>query len=70
MLSPDEARCALEFRDALNAAVETAIRDPKATPTADESQMLLMRKDGVTQWASDWRWPQLRLAEAALGLQQ
>lgn len=70
MLSPDEARCALEFRNAVDAAVQAAMLNPKAAPYGDESQMLLMRKDGVTQWANDWRWPQLRLAETALGFQQ
>lgn len=67
VLRPEEAKIALDFRQALMQAVADATRtDDDAAPSRGEEEVLTLSSDGSVGWKEDWRWPLLRGAERAV----
>ncbi|GFZ43710.1 hypothetical protein JCM24511_01430 [Saitozyma sp. JCM 24511] len=67
VLSPEETLAALGWLRALDEAVRPALEGRgEAFVQHEEEEMLVLAKDGSTAWRQDWRWSQLRAAEAAL----
>jgi hypothetical protein len=67
VLSPEETVAALGWLRALDEAIRPALEGQgDAFAQLEEEEMLVLAKDGSTAWKQDWRWSQLRAAEAAL----
>ncbi|WVW85202.1 hypothetical protein I302_107240 [Kwoniella bestiolae CBS 10118] len=62
MMTPEETVSALRFNQTLWDEVNKAVKGQDFQQKSDE-EMLVLDKNGVTQWRQDWRWPSLRSAE-------
>ncbi|WWC71196.1 uncharacterized protein I206_105149 [Kwoniella pini CBS 10737] len=62
MLTPEETTATLKFNETLWSEVFKAVKGPDFVQRPDE-EMLVLDKNGKTEWRQDWRWPLLREAE-------